>query len=1243
MNVQRIAIVAISLILIVLALIYLRPKNKLTWHEQEGHRWAELAIPKNGQPGFTLLPPSKTGIENINSLTREQIVKNQHLLNGSGVAAGDIDGDGLVDLYFGQLNGGNILYKNLGNWKFKNITAEAGVACANQFSTGVAFADVDGDSDLDLLVTALGGPNACFLNDGAGKFTDFTKESGIASNTGATTMALADIDGDGDLDLYMANYKVRTIRDVYPRHLITIERTTKKVGDTYAVLPEFRNHYKVWVRGNVLERFEYAEPDLLFLNDGKGHFSRVSFTDGRFLDEDGNPLKEADTDWGLTVRLQDMDGDGDPDIYVCNDFESPDRIWINDGHGRFRAMAKLAIRNVSAASMGIDFSDVDRDGDADFFLAEMLSREHQRRKTQMGLMSTTPISIGEIDNRPQYMRNTLFINRGDNTYAEIAQYAGLQASEWSWSPIFLDVDLDGYEDLLIATGHYYDAMDTDTRFKLKSMSTGTYEQLQSEVFAYPRLETPNFIFRNLGDLTFKDVSKEWGFTANDVSHGMAWGDFDNDGDLDIVMNRFESPAAVYRNDASAPRVAIRLRGLAPNTQGIGAKIKVLGGLAPLAPQSKEVICGGAYLSGSDPLYVFATGSKENHLTIEVTWRNGKRGLVEDAKPNRIYEIYESGAKEVVSTNHSAASTPKTYFEDVSDLINHTHHEEPYDDFARQPLLPKRLSQLGPGVAWHDFDDDGNDDLIIASGKSGQMACFRNNGKGGFQRFRHPLLNQKTPHDQTTVLGWTKENGATCLIVGYSNFEDPRPGDAFVHCYDMMSANGKAVQEINGGLSSTGPLTMADYDGDGNLDLFVGGRSIPGRYPEPASSKLYRNENGSFKLDEQNSGTLKDVGMVSGAVFSDFDGDGDPDLILAIEWGPVTVFRNTNGIFTEVTAELGLGEYRGWWNGVTTGDFNEDGRLDIIATNWGLNTKYHAKAEHPLKIFYNDFDNNGTLDIAEAHFDPLMNKLVPDRGLSCMSSAIPYIRQRLPTFKEFGAAGLDEILGHRLTQAHEVRANTLAHTIFLNLETGLKAMALPLEAQLAPAFHASVADFNGDGHEDVFLSQNFFANQVETARSDAGRGLWLKGDGTGKLEPVPGQVCGIEVYGEQRGAASGDYDKDGRIDLVVTQNGAATKLYHNVGARPGLRVRLAGPKGNPTGTGATIRIVYSDGYGPAREVHSGSGYWSQDAMVQVMGVRDNPEGLWVRWPGKHITQVGLPDHASEVTVTYEGLLKVNAAN
>lgn len=1235
---SKIAIVAgIVATLLVILFIKLWPDTTtIAWNQAEGYRWARLRISEGGGSGFSLMPENKTGMTSVNTLTKEQIIQNRHLLNGAGVALGDVDGDGLVDIYLCRLNGPNALYKNLGNWKFKDIAEEAGVACSEQFSTGCTFADIDGDGDLDLLVTAIGGPNACFLNNGAGHFTDFTKEAGISSNTGAMTIALADIDGDSDLDLYITNNKKRTVRDLYPPHLRTIERTVKKVGDTFSVLPEFKEHYSVQVKGDYMARFEYAEPDMFFLNDGKGHFSKKSFTDGSFLDEEGNPVPDY-TDWGLTVRLQDMDNDGDPDIYVCNDFASPDRIWINDGSGNFQAIPKLAIRSTSSASMGIDFSDIDRDGDLDFFLAEMLSRKHSRRMTQEGPVSPIEGVIGEIDNRPQYMKNTLFLNRGDNTYAEIANYSGVVASEWSWTPIFLDVDLDGYEDLLIATGHYYDGMDVDSRLKLKTMSPKAYKQMGSSVFAYPPLALPNFIFRNRGDLTFEEVGQKWGFSSTDVSHGMAVGDLDNDGDLDIIMNRFDQAPAVYRNESEAVRIAVRLKGSAPNTQAIGAKIRVLGGPVP---QSKEVVSGGNYLSHSDHLYSFAAGEPKTDLSIEVNWRSGKRSSMKDIRPNHIYEIYEPDAKtdsisqrDGIVRQTSPDLTVKPFFKDVSHLINHKHHEEPYNDFRRQPLLPNRMSQLGPGVAWLDFDNDGDEDLFVTSGTGGEFAGLENNGHGKFNRLRNSVFTTKVQNDQTAVLGYTRENSKNVLLVGFSNYENAATENSFIIKYETASGTVKSKQKLLFNKASLGPGALADYDSDGDLDLFVGGRNVPDRYPEPASSQMFLNENGTFKRDGKNTNGLENLGMVTGAVFSDIDNDADPDLILSLEWGPITILRNEKGLFTNATEELGLAEYTGWWNGITTGDLNEDGRLDIIATNWGLNSKYSTALEKPLKIYFKDFDNNGTVDILEAYFDSEKNSMVPQRSFASIRNAMPFVSYNTRTNKEFGEANLADIIGPRFNQAREVEAGTLANMVFLNLGNSFQATPMPPEAQFSPGFHAGVADFDGDGHEDVFLSQNFFASRTGTHRSDAGRGLWLKGDGGGNLQAIPGQISGIKVYGEQRGAALGDYDQDGRVDLVVTQNGATTKLYRNVGAKPGLRVRLAGSRDNPSGVGAIIRVMYESGYGPAREVHAGSGYWSQNSVVQVMGTAGTAEGIWVRWPDGRISETYIPEGAKEITVNY----------
>lgn len=1224
----------VILVMVVAGAFYFWPEKTITWHDEDGFRWAALSLPWFGRDGFKQLASSETGITFINKLTREQIGNNQHLLNGSGVAVGDINGDGRADIYFCGLNGSNVLYKNLGNWKFEDITLAAGVACLDQFSTGAALADIDGDQDLDLLVTTLGGPNYVFLNDGLGNFTDVTKTAGLEGNSGATSMALADIDGDNDLDLYVANYKKSTVKDHYLPQDLEFNRVVKKIGKGYEIVEEFQEHYTVgFFNSTMLMRYEFAEPDKLYLNDGEGHFSQVSFTEGRFLNEEGSPIKELN-DWGLTVRFQDIDEDGDPDLYICNDFESPDRIWLNDGTGNFQAIPKLSLRNTSWATMGIDFSDIDRDGDLDFFLLDMLSTTHQRRKAQKVNGAPVPHEIGTIDNRPQYSRNTLFLNRGDGTYAEIAQFSGVHASEWSWSPLFLDVDLDGYEDILIGTGHFYDALNSDALERLRKTRYLSLDTWRNRIFKFPTLETANIAFRNNGNLTFKDVSDDWGFDSIDISHGMASGDFDNDGDLDIVINRLNAPAGVYRNESVTPRLAVRLRGLSPNTQGIGAKIRVLGGPVP---QSKEVICAGSYLSSSDPFYMFAAGEPDNNLTIEIVWRDGKRSVINDVRANRVYEIFETAARnaDAITLSDGIGEDTKPFFEDVSNLLNHVHHEDEYDDFRPQPLLSKRLSQLGPGIAWYDFDLDGDDDLVIGSGKGGQTAFFRNDGKSGFHRLEDQLM-KINKYEQTGVLGWTSQAGVGSIFVGCSNLEEDPPNNSFLFRYDFVDGRPQPGEKIEGGLSSFGPMSMADYDGDGDLDLFVGGRTVPGRYPEPASSILYRNTNGEFKIDALNSELFKELGLISGVVFSDIDIDGDADLILAVEWGAVMVFRNNNGNFSNATEELGLSKYPGWWQGVTTGDLNEDGRPEIIATNWGLNSKYQHRydADHPLQISYNDFDNNGTLDIVETYFAPEMQKRVPERPFNRVRRAIPNVGRRMKNNSQYSRSSVQEVIGPTFNSAKTVQANTLAHTIFFNRQEGFEAITMPAEAQFSPAFYVGVADFDGDGHEDVFISQNFFASEPETPRSDAGRGLWLKGDGSGNLKAIDSQISGIKVYGEQRGAALSDYDKDGRVDLVVSQNGASTKLYHNLGAKPGLRIRLAGPKGNPAGIGAAIRLVYEDGYGPAREIHLGSGYWSQDSVVQVMGVRENVKGVWVRWPGGKITTVPVRDGTTHMTIDFK---------
>ena len=594
----------------------------LVWHEEAGYQWAGVEI-QAGKTGFEALEPASTGVTFVNSLSEEAFLQNRHYVNGSGVALGDVDGDGLTDIYFAQLEGPNILYRNLGGWRFEDATESAGVAAAGRYSTGAVFADIDGDTDLDLLLTAMGGPNSIFINDGTGKFTE--RPLGSESSYGSTTMTLADVEGDGDLDVYIGNYKKRSVKDLVPPQVRAFEATVIREGEEYAITSEFEPHYRLSLEGNRLVRFEYAEPDLFYLNDGAGNFQEAPL---------GSPTEE----WALVARFQDVNGDGAPDLYLCNDFESPDRFWINDGDGRFQEAPDLALRKTSGSSMSVAFSDVDRDEDVDFFVADMLYPDYSARQVQLGMQAPVPASIGEIENRPQIMQNMLMLNRGDSTFADVARLSGIQASGWTWSSTFLDVDLDGYEDLLLSTGHHYDAMDADVQMQSQRMPVT--REWRKVLLMFPPLDQPNMAFHNRGDLTFERMPAGWGLGAeSDVAHGMAFADLDNDGDLDAVTNRLNRIAGLYRNTGNAPRIAVRLRGKAGNTQGIGAKIRLLGGPVPV--QEKEVISGGEYLSGSDPIYSFAAGDTVNRLSIEIVWRSGEVQRIDDVQPNRVYEVFEN--------------------------------------------------------------------------------------------------------------------------------------------------------------------------------------------------------------------------------------------------------------------------------------------------------------------------------------------------------------------------------------------------------------------------------------------------------------------------------------------------------------------------------------------------------------------------------------------------------------------------
>ena len=1199
-----------------------------TWHQESGYRWRELAVGGGQHSGFTELSAAETGIDFLDSVPQDSMLQNRHLSFGSGVALGDVDGDGLADIFLARVGGPSALYKNLGGWRFRDITRESGLQLKGRNSFGATLVDIDGDGDLDLLVTSLGGPNGLFLNDGHGGFSEVTSVAGLDSHRGSTTATLADVDGDGDLDLYIANYKAKTALDIFPPRERSFDQVVRRTGNKFEVVPRFRKHYRLapGPEPGTVVRTERGEPDWFYLNDGNGKFKQVPFTSGKFLDEGGKPLAEEPDWFGLTARFFDANDDGYPDLYVCNDFDDPDQFWINDGKGTFRLAPRRALRSTSNSSMAIDVSDIDRDGNVDFFVADMLSRDRRRRKTESPANAPLVKRVGMIDDRPQVQRNSLFLNRGDGTYAGIASFSGVDASDWSWSSLFIDVDLDGYEDLLIGTGHVWDVMDSDTWDLIRNLPAET--RWHQELKLFPPLALHNVAFRNTGDLTFTEAAEKWGFASKPaITHGMAVADLDGDGDLDVVTNRLNASPGVFRNDASAPRIAVRLRGRSPNTEAVGSRIEVFAGKLPM--QQKEVTVGGLYLSSSDPLYTFATGGSDG-ITVKVSWRYGQTTILTGLHGNREYEISEPerGSSRAATKKNTDAATAAPIFSDVSNLLGHTHFETPFDDFVRQPLLPNKLSQLGPGLAWYDVDGDGSDDLIIGAGKGGDLAIYKNTG-GQFRKLRR--TGSVAPADQTGIIVIADRSGASQILVGQSSYEATSPQEALalpsVIGVKVNSSTGSRSESlvIGGDTASVGPIAAADYDGDGYLDLFVGGRVLPGAYPKPPSSHLYLFRAGRFVRDTTNQRILDGVGMISAALFSDIDGDGRSDLLLAPEWGYLRVFLNRGGRFVEAPASYGFREFSSRWNGIATGDLDGDGRLDIVATSWGRNTKYHAGRADPVYLYYGNF-------LLEAQRDSEIGGNAPLESFSRLTDAMPLVRQKVRTFAEYSRATIDQLVGPPLKEMQRLEMNSLEHMAFINRGSRFEASPLPAIAQLAPAFYVGIADFNGDGKEDILLSQNFFPTDKETPRYDAGLALLLLGNGAGGFTPLSDRVSGIEVFGDQRGAAIADFNRDGRLDVAISQNGAATKLYQNVGAKKGLTVRLVGPPMNPFAIGAQIRLRYDGNrWGPVREVQAGSGYWSMNSPTQVIGLDGEADSLWVRWPGGTETLTNIRKGQNEIII------------
>ncbi len=1175
-----------------------------------------LAAPDGSGAGFESLPADFTGVRFVNRLSPEAIVRNPNFMNGSGVALGDVDGDGRCDLYFPAIDGTNRLYLNRGGWRFEAVGPEAGVGLPGAHSTGAVLEDLDGDGDLDLLVTTMGGGPRCLRNEGAVRFTDVTRESGLAAPTGSTSLALGDVDGNGSLDLYVANYGAFPILRSGPGRA-----QVKQVNGKWIV--EGPNADRLRVVNGRLE--EVGEAGRLYRNDGNLRFRPVPWDSAAFLDEQGRP-KSAPADFGLSAVLRDLNGDGAPDLYACNDFQSPDRLWFNRGDGNFQAAPRDAVRKFAFSSMGADFGDLDGDGNLDFFTVEMSPRESARRQRSLTGVRFRPHVPGRFDYRPEVPRNTLYRGNGDGSWSELAEYAGLASTDWSWQPLFLDADLDGREDVLVISGAIHDVQDRDTAARIQSEGRGGSA---TNVLRYPAFPSPVSAFRNRGEWRFEDVRADWGFTGSSVFTAAALADLDGDGDLDLVCNRLNEPPALYRNRSVAPRVEVRLRGLPPNTRGANARLRFTGGPEV---QTRELVAGGRYLSGDDAVRTFAAVGT-GPFTLEVTWRSGRVSRVAGVRPGHLYQPEERDAEQ---TTPAAVATRSPLFVEAAEPPLPAVAEPPFDDFARQPLLPRQLSVGGPVVAWLDAGADGR--LLVTGAARGQAPAVIRFLRDG--RRLAVACDWKAPDDVAAFTAWTAKDGTAALLATVGNWETAPAPSTVVMLRPAPDGSALVVSpfpEVPASAASLGPIASADMDGDGDLDLFVGARVSPGRYPESGPSRVFRQEPAGLR-PIPSLPALESAGMVQSAIWSDLEGDGYPELVLACEWGPVRVFRNRAGTLDPWdlpvregdAAPVPMSAVTGWWNSVAAGDFDGDGRLDLVTGNWGENTGYRASAERPLRLHFGDFTGSGTLDLLEGWQPPELAHEVPRRGLRPLSLALPALAGTFPTHAEFSRATVAEVLATIPAPVRTVTARELRSFVWLNRGDHWLVRPLPWEAQLAPVFGVSVADADGDGREDLLLAQNFHAFRMEWPRPDAGRGLILLGDGQGGFRPLTARDSGVRVDGEQRGAAVADFDRDGRPDWVDTQTGANARLFRNAGGQAGLRVRLRGPAGNPLGLGAVIQRLGPGGTGPVRELRAASGYGSVDSAEAVLSGAG--ASVRVRWPGGRVTETQVPAGVNELEIS-----------
>lgn len=1192
-------------------------------------QWAPLAdwAPHAGRTGFERLRADQTGIDFIHQWTPPEKygVNIDRAFAGGGVAIGDYDNDGRPDIYLSRPFGGGRLYRNLGQFRFEDVTDRTGLGEDRAWGAGCSLADINGDGNLDLYVCGFDCPNRLFINQGDGTFSEQAKSFGLDFSGSSVMMAWADYDCDGDLDGYLVTNRPYVSKD-----------STVSVAEVQSKL--IRRGQQIWMPEQYKEYIDLAQKDdgqVILITAGQYDHLLKNNGDGTFTDV-SKPAGIRGNDMGLSATWWDYNGDRFPDLYVANDFFGPDRLYRNNGDGTMTDVIASALPHTPWFSMGTDVADINNDGLLDLMATDMSGTTHYKQKISTADMLRQGWFLDWPTPR-QYMRNALYLNSGTDRFMEVAHMTRLANSDWTWAVRFADFDNDGWVDLFVANGMTGDYLNSDLRgappaARARSLKRDT-----------------NFMFRNAGNLQFQEVGAAWGVNHDTVSFGAATGDLDNDGDLDLVVNNFNEPPAVYRNVSSGGnRVTLRLRGSVSNRDGLDARVTLE---TRSGVQVRYLTSSRGFMSSGEPIVHFGLGQDGQIDRLTVDWPSGHTQVFEHQEANRHYTIVEPDR--VPPPTRPADAEPPMFVRSGS-LQHIWHRERPFDDFDRQPLLPNRLSQLGPGLACGDVDGDGDLDLYVggAAGQAGRL--YQNWGDGRFvsapsgpSRAQGALAGDLASEDMGCLFFDADGDDDLDLYV-VSGGNEFSPGDeALKDRLYLNKHNGfqKAPSGTIPDMRASGSTVVGgDFDRDGDVDLFVGGRVVPGAYPESPQSYLLENDRGRFlDVTDSRASPLRNTGMVTGAVWSDADGDGWLDLLVAHDWGAVKFYHNERGTLVDRTVAAGLANRLGWWNGITAGDVDNDGDMDYLVTNFGLNTKYTATPAEPVRLYYGDFDGSGRNRIIEAKQSRF--GLLPVRGKSCSQNAMPFVRTRFQKYDDFAKATLEDIYGEQcLREALVLEVNCLESGTLINDGAGrFRFVPLPRMAQISPAFGSLVNDLDGDGKLDVVIVQNFFGPQRETGRMDGGLSLLLMGRGDGTFDAIRPDQSGLVIPGDATSAVRLDLNRDGWPDLVVATNNGELMAFENRPSRAYRQWRLVlrGNPGNRLALGTRVTVHFRNGRQQTAEVTGGGGYLSQSSHVLPfgLGADDAVDRVDVRWPnGKTVSHTPDPS-VTTLTIEQEAAVRI----